>query len=170
MVWSPFGRFAVGFTEAEWDRADGQVGGRHVLMRSWWEHLFCASLQPLLSPQGTPTASLQPVAGRLFYPAPADLKAAERPAGWLQPWRWAAARGEAWLPHINYSRGLAKFLFFRLHGWQYDILQQLLVAFSFVFGKAQRLDLARGAPLAADAPEQLPLVVFSHGLGGNRFL
>jgi predicted dienelactone hydrolase len=110
------------------------------------------------------------VAGRLFYPAPPELKAAARPAGWLQPWRWAAARGEPWLPHINYSRGLAKFLFFRLHGWQYDILQQLLVAFSFVFGKAQRLDLSRGAPLAADAPEQLPLVVFSHGLGGTRFL
>lgn len=34
----------------------------------------------------------------------------------------------------------------------------------------QRMDLAPGAPLAPDAPRQLPLVIFSHGLGGNRFL
>jgi len=32
------------------------------------------------------------------------------------------------------------------------------------------MDLVPGTPLAPDAPQQLPLVVFSHGLGGNRFL
>lgn len=34
----------------------------------------------------------------------------------------------------------------------------------------QRMDLAPGAPLAPDAPRHLPLIIFSHGLGGNRFL
>ena len=38
------------------------------------------------------------------------------------------------------------------------------------FLASQRMDLAPGAPLARDAPRQLPLVLFSHGLGGNRFL
>ena len=30
MVWSPFGRFAVGFVEAEWDRTEGQVRVRQA--------------------------------------------------------------------------------------------------------------------------------------------
>lgn len=32
------------------------------------------------------------------------------------------------------------------------------------------MDLLPGAPLAPDVPDQLPLVIFSHGLGGHRFL
>lgn len=49
---------------------------------------------------------------------------------------------------------------------------QCLVAFAWVAGNSQRMDVHPGAPLAAGgaAPAQLPLVVFSHGLGGNRFL
>ncbi|EFN56866.1 expressed protein [Chlorella variabilis] len=138
-MWKPFGRFHVGYCEAEWSCEEGQ-----------------------------------PVAGRLYYPA-------ERPSGgaasWL-PWRW---RGVPWLWHRNYARGLGKFLFFRLNGWMYDVLEQAggssrggqargLIAFAWAAGKSQRLDLSPGAPLAPDAPSQLPLIIFSHGLGGNRFL
>lgn len=47
---------------------------------------------------------------------------------------------------------------------------QGLIAFAWAAGKSQRLDLSPGAPLAPDAPSQLPLIIFSHGLGGNRFL
>jgi hypothetical protein len=45
-----------------------------------------------------------------------------------------------------------------------------MTAMVWVLGKSVRLDLRPGAPLAADLPDQLPLLLFSHGLGGHRFL
>lgn len=47
---------------------------------------------------------------------------------------------------------------------------QAIVSLAWAVGKSQRMDLQPGAPLAADAPRSLPLVIFSHGLGGNRFM
>ncbi|KAI7836449.1 hypothetical protein COHA_009666 [Chlorella ohadii] len=111
----------------------------------------------------------QGLSGRLYYPAPSELKAtAAPPSSWLRPWTWR--RGVPWLWDVQYARGLGKFLFFRLHGFGYDVLKQMLIGLNTALGKSQRMDLVPGAPLAPDAPQQLPLVVFSHGLGGNRFL
>lgn len=114
----------------------------------------------------------QPVAGRIFYPAPAALSASPGRQGWaswLRPWQWRR-QGVPWLWHKQYAKGLATFLFFRLKGRLYDVLKQVFVAFVWAVGQTQRMDLHPGAPLAADAADQLPLVVFSHGLGGHRFL
>lgn len=113
----------------------------------------------------------QELSGRLYYPAPSELKAAATPpASWLRPWTWRLPQGVPWLWDVQYARGLGKFLFFRLHGFGYDVLKQMLIALNTALGKAQRMDLAPGAPLAPDAPRHLPLIIFSHGLGGNRFL
>lgn len=114
----------------------------------------------------------QAVAGRIFYPAPASLSASGGQRGWtswLKPWQWRR-QGVPWLWHKQYARGLATFLFFRLKGRMYTVMKQLLIGFVYAVGRAQRMDLHPGAPLAPDAPDQLPLVVFSHGLGGHRFL
>lgn len=49
---------------------------------------------------------------------------------------------------------------------------QCFFGFAAVAGKAQRMCLHPGAPLApaGDAPSLLPLVVFSHGICGSRFM
>ncbi|KAL4443328.1 hypothetical protein ABPG75_011065 [Micractinium tetrahymenae] len=114
----------------------------------------------------------QPVAGRIFYPAPASLYASAGQGGWatwLKPWQWRM-RGVPWLWHHKYAQGLATFIFFRLKGRLYDVMKQAFIAFVYAVGRVQRMELHPGAPLAAGAPDQLPLVVFSHGLGGHRFL
>jgi hypothetical protein len=105
---------------------------------------------------------LQPVAGRIYYPAVAAAS-----GGWL-PSRW---RGSSWLWDIHYAMGLGKFLFFRLpKSLLYSVLKRALVAFAWAAGKAQRMDMTPGAALALGAPQELPVVVFSHGLGGTRFM
>lgn len=99
-MWSPFGRFAVGFTDAEWDRQDGQV-------RPVWQADRTAGVTGMKpgifqSPSLPSSPTLQPVAGRLFYPAPSSLKAAA-----------AGTPGVPWLWDRPYAEGLGKFLFFR---------------------------------------------------------
>lgn len=61
---------------------------------------------PPTAADSPPASCLQPLVGRLHYPAPPALKAAVEPAGgWLTPWRWFSG-GVPWLLHQEYARGL----------------------------------------------------------------
>lgn len=64
--------------------------------------------------------------------------------------------------------GLSTFIFFRRpRGWLYWIAKQIIFITCCIFGRLQRIELNHGAPLAR-LPTRLPVIIFSHGLGGNR--
>lgn len=70
-------------------------------------------------------------------------------------------------PHCLYA-GLSIFLFFRRpKGFLYWIAKQIVFILAYIFGRLQRVDFHEGAPLVKLAT-RLPVVVFSHGLGGQR--
>ena len=73
------------------------------------------------------------------------------------------------MPHLNYARGLAAFLCFRLRGRGHTLLRHALTAVALALGKCGRLQLFPGAAPTAGLAA-MPLVIFSHGLGGHRFL
>lgn len=71
------------------------------------------------------------------------------------------------IPHNSFP-GLSTFIFFRRpRGWLYWIAKQIIFLVTLIFGRLQRIELHHGAPLAR-LPTRLPVVIFSHGLGGNR--
>lgn len=64
--------------------------------------------------------------------------------------------------------GFANFLFFRRpKGFLYWLAKQAIFVLAYISGTLQRLDLEPGAPLAP-VQTRLPVVIFSHGLGGQR--
>lgn len=101
----------------------------------------------------------QHLAGRLYYPCDAPAR------------RWGSMlwhRGAPWLPGYNYASGLANFVFFRRKsGWLQRLLKRCVFIIAYVLGKVQRMGIILGAPPAAGV-RKLPVVLFSHGLAGQR--
>lgn len=64
---------------------------------------------------------------------------------------------------------MAHFILWRSEGAIFVLLRRILSVVAVALGCAERLDVRPGAPLASAANE-LPVVIFSHGLGGNRSL
>lgn len=62
---------------------------------------------PLTSPPCAPAlhhpTCHKELSGRLYYPAPSELKAdAAPPASWLRPWTWRLPQGVPWLWDVQY--------------------------------------------------------------------
>lgn len=103
------------------------------------------------------------VVGRLFYPA-GSTSSSERTVTWLS--------GVSWLPEKTYALGMATMLFFRRpKGIIYTLMRHFIFLLSWIFGLTQKLALKEGQQLARpfqDEHARLPLIIFSHGLGGCR--
>lgn len=98
----------------------------------------------------------QHLAGRLWYPSPKDVG-----SHWFGGYRRCS-----WLPSYNYAFGFSNFLFLKNRG----SLRYLKPAFTsavYAIGKSQGIPAYLHAPIA-QSKAQFPLVIFSHGIGGNR--
>lgn len=82
--------------------------------------------------------------------------------------RELGGRGCKYEDCVTFVAGFANFLFFRRpKGWLYWLVKQAVFVLSYISGSLQRLDLEPCAPLAT-VQTRLPVVIFSHGLGGQR--
>ncbi|KAA6419127.1 MAG: Platelet-activating factor acetylhydrolase [Trebouxia sp. A1-2] len=98
----------------------------------------------------------QHLAGRLWYPSPVETQS-----------RWFAEYKKcSWLPSYNYAYGFTNFLFLKNRGY----LKYTKPAFTsavYAIGKSQGVPAYLHAPVA-ECGAEYPLVIFSHGIGGNR--
>lgn len=98
----------------------------------------------------------QHLAGRLWYPSPVETQS-----------QWFAGYKKcSWLPSYNYAYGFTNFLFLKNRGY----LKYTKPAFTsavYAIGKSQGVPAYLHAPVA-ECEAEYPLVIFSHGIGGNR--
>ena len=101
---------------------------------------------------------LQHIFGRIFYPV-----ARKR--------FFSFGSGARWLPGIEYAYGIAFFLFYRRpKTWLNWVLRHVIFILVYILGSLQQLYIFHGAKLLEISDTKFPVVVFSHGLAGNRSL
>ncbi|GAB4817857.1 hypothetical protein N2152v2_004903 [Parachlorella kessleri] len=99
----------------------------------------------------------QHATGRIFYPCEEDAARFKR----------SEKDGTPWFSDANYAKGLVSFAYFRRSGWFSSVARPVLERVAAFLGGMQLLDLYPGAAVEAGAVRH-PVVVFSHGLAGNR--
>ncbi|KAK9838218.1 hypothetical protein WJX84_006863 [Apatococcus fuscideae] len=104
------------------------------------------------------TSAEKHLSGRLFYPADA---VAPGLCG------LGSSPHVAWLPCWGYARGFGQFLFGWRKGLKNQVFRNMFEVLAFTMGSWVKIEAAQDAALVG-TDFKLPVVVFSHGIGGFR--
>ncbi|KAL3138653.1 hypothetical protein ABBQ32_006413 [Trebouxia sp. C0010 RCD-2024] len=98
----------------------------------------------------------QHLVGRLWYPSPEQTK----------PQWFGGHKQCSWSPHYNYAYGFSTFLFLKSRGMK-SYLKPAFTSAVYAIGRSQSVPAYMHTPIAQSKAE-FPLVIFSHGIGGNK--